>query len=175
MKIDRRRLVVDACIARSAGGWGAIAEVSQECRNFLFAMFSNGLRLVMTRPIKAEWDVHKSKWCSRWRGNMGRRGLVCFIQNSENPTLWDKIKRSKQNPRNISAMEKDFRYIEAAVATDNSVVSTDKEARSAFSKTAKKVNDLKNIVWVDPCLKSDKVYQWISQNAPEDDWRKLGK
>ena len=56
-----KRLVIDASVARAAGGEDATFPISVYCRDFLQAVLDISHRVVMTPDIRDEWNKHQSK------------------------------------------------------------------------------------------------------------------
>ena len=73
-------------------------------------------------------------------------------------------------------MFKDLRLIEAALATDKTVISLDdKTARKFFGKAAVQVDELKDIVWVNPDkIEEEKPIEWLENGAEAERDRLLG-
>ena len=65
---------------------------------------------------------------------------------------------------------KDLPLVEAALRTDNIVVSLDERARGAFQ-----LRELSVIVWVNPVRESLQMEPWLEQGAPAVDEWKLGQ
>ncbi len=65
---------------------------------------------------------------------------------------------------------KDLPLIEAALRTDNIVVSLDERAREAFQ-----LLELSVIIWVNPVRESLLMEPWLEQGAPVVDAWKLGQ
>ncbi len=64
---------------------------------------------------------------------------------------------------------KDLPLIEAALRTNNIVVSLDEEARAAF-----RLPELNAITWANPAIERDRMKTWLEAGAePVDEW-KLG-
>lgn len=73
------RLVIDASVARAAGGEDAKNETSKSCRNFLAKVMAISYQIVMTPELKAEWDKHKSVFAQRWLSSMvAKKKLVYY-------------------------------------------------------------------------------------------------
>ena len=66
-KVNSKRLVIDASVARYAGDEGANYPKSVHCRQFLFPVLDICHQVVMTPSIKEEWDKHQSKFALTWR------------------------------------------------------------------------------------------------------------
>ena len=72
------------------------------------------------------------------------------IDTTINANLRDKIKRIIAKTKDREAMLEDFHLIEAALATDRTVVSRDETVRNLFATASSRIGELKNIIWVNP-------------------------
>jgi hypothetical protein len=71
-------------------------------------------------------------------------------------------------------MRKDYHLLEAAIATDHSVVSLDETVRVLFASAAGSIVALKNVVWVNPDKAGEKSIDWLERNAKPERKRMLG-
>ena len=74
----------------------------------------------------------------------------------------------------VRAMLKDLHLIEAALVSDQTVLSLDETVRRHFSNTAILVDDLKVVIWVNPVLKRERAIAWLKDGAKPDASRLLG-
>jgi hypothetical protein len=171
-----KRLVIDASVAHSAGDEGATYPTSVHCRDFLLAVLDICHTLVMTPDIKEEWNRHQSKFARKWRSKMVAKGKFEFLDIPVNEELWNKIDEIAETNRQRTEMFKDLRLLEAAIATDKIVISLDDNtARTFFSKAASQVDQLKDIVWVNPDkIEEEKPIEWLRNGANPDRDRLLG-
>jgi hypothetical protein len=162
-----KRLVIDASVARSAGGEEATYPTSVNCRDFLKAVLDICHQVVMTPDIKEEWDKHQSKFALTWRRQMVAKKKLKFLNIAINQELWTQIESIAVSDKECAAMTKDLRLIEAAFATDKIVISLDDNtARTMFSKAAAKIDEIKNIVWVNPDkIKAEQPIAWLENGA----------
>jgi len=66
-----KRIVVNASVARAAGGENATASVSINCTEFLEAFRDQtSHHIVMTLELSEEWDEHQSNFAAAWLANM---------------------------------------------------------------------------------------------------------
>ena len=72
------------------------------------------------------------------------------------------------------AMGKDLHLVAAAGATDGLIASMDEEARELFKETSGRVEELKGLVWVNPCKPDDDAIGWLEDGAPTERRRQLG-
>lgn len=168
-KKTSKRLVIDASVARSSGDQGATYPTSVNCRDFLLAVLNICHQLVMTQDIKAEWDKHQSKFARQWRTQMVARKKLNYLDIPLNQYLWDSIETmaASVSDKRIEEMTKDLCLIEAALATDKIVISLDENtARKFFSEAAAKIDELKDIVWVNPDqVEEEQPLLWLEKGA----------
>jgi len=166
-KIVSKRLVIDASVARSAGGEEATYPTSVHCRDFLKAVLDICHKVVMTPDIKEEWNKHESDFARGWRRRMVAKRKFEFLDIPVNEELWEKIDKIAWSDRQRAEMFKDLRLIEAAMATDKTVISLDdKTARKFFARAAVQVDELKDIVWVNPDkIEEEKPIEWLEKGA----------
>ncbi|BAY92851.1 MULTISPECIES: hypothetical protein [unclassified Tolypothrix] len=176
IKVVSKRLVIDASVARSSGGEEATYPTSVHCRDFLKAVLDICHQVVMTPDIREEWDKHQSNFARKWRIQMVARKKFKFVNIKLNSDLWKRIESIASNDKECWEMTKDLRLIEAALATDRIVISLDdKTARTLFSSASKKVEELQDIVWVNPDkIEVEKPIEWLKNGAELESDRLLG-
>ena len=167
-------LVIDASIARSAGGEDATDLKSVYCRDFLEAVVDLCHRVVMTPDIRDEWNKHQSKSARTWLRRMVAKKKLYACETVLDNELWSKVEDFTEFDHQREAMIKDIRLIEAALATDKIVISLDDKVRNLFSKAAEQVDELKDIVWVNPAKPEEKAIEWLEKGAEAEIERKLG-
>ncbi|MBD2325268.1 hypothetical protein [Alkalinema sp. FACHB-956] len=173
---ESKRLVVDASIARSCGDATATYPTSVRCRDFLLVLRDCKHKVVMTQEIRAEWDKHQSRFARQWlRGMISRKQFIALPAVSIDQTLWEAIEAMADTDPQRAAMVKDILLLEAALATDRSIVSLDeKTARRFFTQAAQKIAKLREIVWVNPDRLEEEPIEWLKAGAPADAERMLG-
>lgn len=169
-----RRLVIDASVVRAAGPETATFPTSKRCRDFLKTTLSAKHRAVVTPAIRAEWDKHQSGFARQWRTTMVARKQLLITNVLEDPTLREQLEGAAVKDRDRAAMLKDALLIEAAQATDRSVVALDDRVRGLFAAASSKVRSLKTIVWVNPGEDDREACAWLEDGAPLDKERQLG-
>jgi len=168
---ESKRLVIDASVATSTGERG---ERGDRCQAFLRVMIDETYhRLVMTREIGAEWDIHSHPFARRWRRSMNAKRRVDRPNAYHDAVFCLKIERASQAEKALVAMEKDLRLIEAARVTDKRVISLDDTARSYFSAVSSQVGELGDILWVNPVNDDETPVQWLTDGAPIEEQRQL--
>lgn len=70
-------------------------------------------------------------------------------------------------------MFKDILLIEAALATDQTIISLDETVRQLFANLAPEIRDLRTIVWANPELED--LRTWLAEGASPERARMLGE
>ena len=91
-----------------------------------------------------------------------------------NQTLRDKIDKVAESDKPREAMWKDCHLLEAAIATDNIIISLDEKARNPFDKAAKSIKELQEIMWVNPDKPEENTLIWLENGAAKEKQRQLG-
>ncbi len=160
-------------MARSAGGEDAVFPLSRQCRNFLRTTLATGHRAVLTRAVHKEWKKHESQYAREWRYTMMARKRLVLDDTPEDPALRDAIEASAVTDRGRRAMLKDVHLVEAARATDRTVVSLDDTVRGLFAQAATSVRALRSMVWANPAHEAEGCSAWLEAGAPGEARRQL--
>lgn len=171
---DSKQLVIDADVARASGSETATHPRAEHCRDFLNAVLSLSHRIVMTEKINNEWKNHQSRFARRWRVSMDARKKIDRINPPEYTELQAKVTDTASDEDEIEAMEKDFHLLQAALATDQTVISLDETVRQLFKRASQQVGEIRDIIWVNP----DRVVEehpiaWLQNGAPSEAHRQL--
>ncbi|MDT7806686.1 MAG: hypothetical protein QOJ70_499 [Acidobacteriota bacterium] len=76
--------------------------------------------------------------------------------------------------REVDALRKDFHLIEAAIAHDKTVVSSDEIVRRLFKAAAHSVAAIKKVVWVNPVVPAEESIAWLKGGAKAENIKMLG-
>ncbi|HAC63155.1 MAG TPA: hypothetical protein DCF68_06345 [Cyanothece sp. UBA12306] len=158
-------LVIDASIARAAGGENSINPTSKNCRNCLKIISDNGYYLALTKEINDEWKKHQSRYAKTWLKLMFSRKQVKPLDLSIDQTLWTQIETLAPTDRQRDIMIKDIHLIEAAIATDKTIIALDDTVRYLFAKIALDIHQLQGIIWVNPSKEKEQVIVWLENGA----------
>ena len=171
---NSKRLVIDTDVAQASGDEDAIDPRAINCRDFLKEVRAQNHRVVMTRKISDEWKRHRSRFALEWRVSMDASRQVERINPLEDQTLEDKITRTTNDAHEIEAMEKDFHLLQAALATDQTVISLDETIRGLFKRASQQVGEIRDIIWVNPDRTAEEQpIAWLQDGAPPDAHRRL--
>ena len=172
---DSKRLVVNASVARAAGGVEATASVSVSCTEFLETFRDEcPHHVVMTPELSEEWEENQSKFAATWLRSMIARKRFDYEDPPVNQALRDEIEGTATSENEIEDMQKDFHLLEAALATDQTIISLDEIIRRLFAHAAERVGEIRDIVWVNPeRMEEEEPLVWLENGAPPEDHRKL--
>lgn len=171
---DSKRLVIDADVARASGSETATHPRAENCRDFLNAVLSLSHRLVMTEKINNEWKNHQSRFARRWRVSMDARKRIERINPPEDEELQNKVTNTASDENEIEAMEKDFHLLQAALATDQTIISLDETIRGLFKRASQQVGEIGGIIWVNPDRTAEEQpITWLQNGAPPEAYRRL--
>ena len=171
---DSKRLVIDADVARASGSETATHPRAEHCRDFLSAVLSLSYRIVMTEKINNEWKNHQSRFARWWRVSMDARKKIDRINPPEDEALQTEITTTTNNENEIEALRKDFHLLQAALATDQTVISLDETVRHLFKRASQQVGEIRNIIWVNPDRTAEEQpIAWLRNGAQPEPHRQL--
>ena len=85
--------------------------------------------MAMTEAIQEEWNKHQSRFARGWRTSMVARKKVEFVEVAPHLTLEKRIARAVVDTHLAAIIDKDRRLIEAALVTEERVISLDDHVR----------------------------------------------
>jgi hypothetical protein len=172
-KVRSRVLVIDASIARAAGEI-SMHPTSRDCREFLQTVLKVCHRMAMTESIQAEWNKHQSRFARRWRTSMVARKMIKFVEVPPHLSLERRIEHAVVNTYLAAIIDKDRRLIEAALVTEQRVISLDDHVRRHLQDHIAKLSEVRSICWVNPCTPDVQAVAWLESGAPAERTRTLG-
>jgi hypothetical protein len=140
-------------------------------------------KMVTTPEIRAEWGKDRIRGPKRITlGDFARKWLrwmdggkkVLYLQSLQNNPLRKKLEEVVGDHKAHREILKDLHLIEAALATDNTVISCDDRARTLFHYTTTKIRQLRTVAWVNPQKQGDPTVKWLEAGAPKDREHLLG-
>lgn len=169
-----RALVVDASVARSSGGEEATYPTSKNCRDCLKTILVLPHRVVMSKPISDEWSKHKSQFARTWLVSMTAKKRILRVEPEPiDEAIRLKISKTTESQREVEAMLKDIHLIEAALATDHTVIALDEIVRALFGTACQTIGQMKNIVWINLDKPEEQISVWLENGAEPEITRKL--
>ena len=169
-----RDLIVDASVARAAGGEEATYPTSKNCRDFLRAFLGSPHRTVMSPPINEEWNKHQSSFARTWLVSIIARKRVRRIAPSERQDLREHLLSVAAHQKACDAMLKDVHLLEAALVTDKTVIALDEVVRGLFRGTTQTIGELRPIIWINPDKAEEEPILWLEEGAEAEKRRMLG-
>lgn len=169
-----RRLVIDASVARAAGGEDATFPTPKHCRDLLTATLTICHRVVMTEAIVAEWKEHQSRFARAWRVSMEAKKKVDRPPVAANEPLRERVMQAAAGENDADAMLKDFHLVEAALATDRVIISLDDSVRRLLSGASISVGELRQLLWANPADEDEDLLTWLTAGAKNEKERRLG-
>ena len=170
---DSKQLVIDTDVAQASGDEDATDLRAINCRDFLKAVRTQGHRVVMTREISNEWKRHQSHFALEWRVSMDARRKIDRINSPEDEAFRDKVTNTANDADEIEAMQKDLHLLQAALATDQTVISLDETVRGLFKQASQQVGEIRDIIWVNPDRAEEQPILWLQNGAPPESYRQL--
>lgn len=171
--VNSKRLVIDTDVAQASGSETATHPRAKHCRDFLQEVLLLGHSVVMTPEISDEWKRHRSGFARRWRVSMDARKKVYRIDAPIDEELRNKIEQTAAHENEIEVMQKDFHLLDAALATDQTIISLEEIIRQLFARATQRVGEIRDIVWMNPDHIKEEPLIWLQNGAPPEDHRKL--
>lgn len=167
--------MVDASVASAAGGKTATAPISKDCRDFLETLRKETEHWIVLPPtLRDEWDKHRSNFAATWLVSMTSRRRVISDEVTPSGRMRRGIEKAAANQRDLRALRKDFHLVEAAIASDRTVISLDEIVRQLFKAAAKSVAAIQKVVWVNPAVRTEQPAAWLKKGAKPEAARMLG-
>ena len=172
---DSKRLVVNASVARAAGGEEATVSVSISCTEFLETFRDEcSHHVAMTPELSEEWEENQSKFAATWLRSMIARKRFDYVEPPVNQALRDEIEGTATSENEVEDIQKDFHLLEVARATDHIIISLDETIRWLFARAAERVGEIRDIVWVNPeHMEEEEPIEWLQNGGQPEDHRKL--
>jgi hypothetical protein len=145
---NRKYLVIDASVARSAGE--TQHPVSSACREFLTYVCDFCHNAVASFELMAEWKRHQSRFTRKWRRSMAARRKA--LRQIETTPL--SVDYSSFTEKSEKAVKKDLFLLETAIAADKIIVTLDKAFYEALGTTPQGQTLLNRIRWYNPLTKT---------------------
>ena len=166
--------MIDTDVAQASGDEDATDPRAIHCRDFLKTVRLQDQTMVMTKEISDEWKRHRSRFALEWRVSMDARRKIDRIDPPEYADIRDKVTNTANKTDEIELMEKDFHLLQAALATDQTVISLDETVRGLFKQASQQVGEIRNIIWVNPDKTTEEQpILWLQNGAPPETPRRL--
>lgn len=161
----RRCLVVDTNIIRAAGGADAGNARSIHCRTTLEAIYKICHSVMVTDPIRIEWNKHSSNYALTWQVNMESRGKINRERLLPDLDLENRIIQYFNGYNERQAVSKDFPFVQAALAADNIILSMDEKARQRYSSVSNHIKEIRRLIWRNIDTDHQSTISWIKAGS----------
>ena len=170
MPRNRRNLVVDADIVRSAGTAQATHPRSSLCRLVLEEVSDSGHSIVLSKALSAEWRRHMSGYSYTWLTRMQSSSRIIRVSDDDLPDLTGTLNDcscSATDDRRREAIAKDIHLVATAMAPQagKAVVSADRAVRSYLIVHVPCDARIGVVVWVNPEIEGDRCLEWLKAGA----------
>lgn len=105
---------------------------------------------------------------------MMSRGRIIISQDAFAVSLEQRVLEAERDRSAAAAMKKDCHLLEAALSTDQCIISLDDKARNHFRRLCSRLPEIRSICWVNPCTPEEKAVAWLEAGAPAERVRLLG-
>jgi hypothetical protein len=146
-----RLLVIDACVARAAGGDPTRAGVSGACRRALEAALLRGHSVLMCKAMRDEWDKHQSGFARTWRAGMVARRRMKVFEPAECVVLREALAQLDADSPVRKRVDKDVHVVEAGLGADKTILTADATIETDLEVVCPASATLQEITWVYPC------------------------
>ena len=165
-------VVVDASIGGSAGMTDAIA--SAKCREHLEDVLSSSVSIVLTAELRAEWEMHNSRYASKWLKTMGvRRRIIDAKPRKRRCVVSNRLERLCKGTEFERAVTKDLHLIQAAEFHDATISSLDEKMRNNVVRYCGRVAGLRKVTWLNPVVGAHDLRRWLANGANPADLPRL--
>ncbi len=172
-KNTQKNLVIDSDVAQSASETSNPRSIN--CRETLEKVLELEYGVVFTDALLEEWNRHRSRYFRRWLTKVFGSKLQVPLKNEDviNEKLRENLASHAKSETDEEAMLKDVHLLEAALASDETILSMNTSDRKRFSEICEHIVLIRNIVWVNPDESAEKCLDWLDKGAPSDNFRKL--
>ena len=169
-------VVVDASIAKSASE--TEKPISKSCRDILNIIEKKRYYIAMNKCLYMEWNKHKSIFATKWLSGMIAKGLIKTIRTEDKDEEVIQVVVGSYYEGNINKNErdaifKDIHLATIALNTDKTIISRDDKIKSLFYKISNDIDELINIVWINPVLDEEAIQYFEKKNEKELEKRAL--
>lgn len=105
---------------------------------------------------------------------MTARKRVLRVEPEQLTELRQRVQEITDSQKERDAMLKDFHLIEAALVTDQTVITLDEIVRALFGTACQTMGQMKSVVWVNPDKPEEQPLAWLEAGAEPEKHRQLG-
>jgi hypothetical protein len=160
---NRKRLVIDANVARSAGD--SDVPVSHYSRAALDAILQGEFIAVFSVALRTEWNKHASLHSKLWWASMFARRRVENNDGLEFATHLDRACSCLEQDKLKEALAKDFHLLQSALASGRTIISNEKNLPKLVAIAGSKVRELSMLYYANPAVEGDNCILWLRAGA----------
>lgn len=183
-----KRLVIDTCVCRSAGGKSSKDMLSKKCFEILDCVYEMDYYFVCTPEIKKEInkDVLNEEPDKKGRKPISYTATMWFSRMVSSRRIYtpEESKLDKSMRREIEKIDikkstkkdilKDMHLVEAAIAADYRIISKDTNAYSNLRIVVNKFDKMKVVIWMDVNDPENDTVVWLRTHAKDLKKNRLG-
>lgn len=157
------KLVIDANIAHSAGTSEVpSSRYSRECLN---AVLDFKHIAVFSSQLREEWREHSSSYARKWRRSMTARKRIENAEGEEFAPHLDSACACLDQDVWKDALRKDFHLVQAALASDQTILSNERNFPQYVAIACRTVRVLSALYYANPVIERDVCRLWITAGA----------
>jgi hypothetical protein len=168
---NRKMLVIDANIARSAG----TTEVPSSfySRACLDAVLKAEYVAVFSHALEQEWNKHASLYSRQWRASMVARRRIESVEGREFAHLLDRACSCLARIAWQDALRKDFHLVQSALATGQILLSNETNLPSHLKASCEAVTEFRKLFFANPEIEQGDCITWIVAGAKKETKRRI--
>jgi hypothetical protein len=154
---------VDASVGTSAGQ--KEHPQSSRSRKALEAIRESSCTVGLSKSLLTEWKAHESAFGVRWRVAMVAARRLRVVEVPEDPRLRFKVAGALATESERRALLKDTHLLEAALALDRRIVSSDHVSRKLAERAAVTIHEIARVQWADAVEFPMETCDWITSGS----------
>ena len=170
---NRKRLVIDANIARSAGTSSlAVSLFSRQC---LEAVRFDEHIAVFNTKLRQEWRRHASRLAKQWQVAMQQRRRIEDAEGNEFAHLLDGACDCLKEATWKLALRKDFHLAQSALATGQIVISNETRLPKHLCASCGEIPELRKLHFANPERERQVCIDWLKSRAKKEPGRRVDR
>lgn len=170
---NRKRLVIDANIARSAGRSPVL--VSLYSRRCLEAIRLDEHIVVFNSALREEWKKHASLLAKQWQVAMQQRRRIEDVEGTEFAVLLESACDCLTETAWKDALRKDFHLVKSALASGQILLSNESRLPRHLQVACEAVAEFRKLFFACPEREQDECIDWIRAGAKKEPKRRVDR
>lgn len=160
-----KNLVVDACVARSAGS-KTEAPQSTHSRDALEAIREYSQhKLAFNSALSEEWREHAGRFATSLLSYLVQKRRIVYVPDDAFVAVMNTCAHTFPDGEERTAFEKDAHVVAAALAADRILISNEVRLRDQLTQLSPAHERIKEITWANPSLEGANCADWLRQGA----------